>query len=403
MQTRDLLIVGSGLAGLVCAVHFKVINPTKTVLVLEKTSQIGGNSLKASSGITLVDSKFQRQQGIADSCAIFLDDAKKGKCGKLIPVLARKSVSAELFLERCGVVLDQLHKLGGHSVARAHTNSKQIGIGRYLVGQVFQKAKAMGVEFWLDKPVTRLLQEDSSVTGVEFDDESYVLSASVVLATGGYIRNLDLLNVFHPEERFTPTSSGPQATGDGIELGLAVGCALADMAKLQIHPTGIVDPADPQNPSKFLAPESIRGLGGELWSTCGARRIGSELACRDELTAILRKEPGYQALLRISQEKAKPLAKLLDFYVSKKLCKLDTFGYEFCVTPILHYSLGGVAVDSNARVINKSGFLINDLYAAGETTGGIQGENRLGGNSLLDCVVFGMVAAESASNSNGFY
>ncbi|CAN0581851.1 unnamed protein product, partial [Ectocarpus sp. 12 AP-2014] len=92
-----------------------------------------------------------------------------------------------------------------------------------------------------------------------------------------------LLSEFAPERLHLATTSGPQATGDGVRLGQAAGAGLVDMDQVQVHPTSLVDPKDPTNLSKFLAPESMRGSGGILLDAEG-KRFANELTTRSVLT-----------------------------------------------------------------------------------------------------------------------
>jgi succinate dehydrogenase/fumarate reductase flavoprotein subunit len=222
------------------------------------------------------------------------------------------------------------------------------------------------------------------------------------------------------------------------------------MQHVQIHPTGFIDPADPKSMLKFLAAEALRGEGGVLLNAQGKRFV-NELATRREVTAAIMKGERKSGEENVKQwditlvldEGAYQAAKShVDFYIFKGLMRKvtaaeldattraelggysailstslpDRFGrtsfgnwttrapikdedafYVGNITPVVHFTMGGVRIDTDARVLDGEGKAIEGLWAAGEVTGGIHGENRLGGNSLLECVVFGRKAGEGVA------
>jgi len=230
------------------------------------------------------------------------------------------------------------------------------------------------------------------------------------------------------------------------------------MDKIQIHPTGWVDPSDRTNPNKVLAAELLRGVGGLLLNKRG-ERFCDELGTRAYITdAMFASENSHYAKTRrwdpesqvptfylvLSASAAQEGDKHVTIYTHKGLMKKfegvntlaqwmgapeknilstldkyrddakrgkDEFGkttfrniprddlfaetfYVGEVIPVLHYCMGGLAIDTEGNVLNESGEIIPGLYAAGEVTGGVHGDNRLGGNSLLECAVFGSVLGE---------
>lgn len=259
-----------------------------------------------------------------------------------------------------------------------------------------------------------------------------------------------------PELLHFGTTAGAFSTGDGIALGTAAGAATLDLEKIQLHPTGFVDPAQPGLGTKILAAELLRGAGGILVNTDG-RRFANELGLRSYVTdRMLQHEASYMATgewhvdvappsfgLILSATAADKARKHVDFYKSRGLMRQvvgidaladylqvsvqvlqetlrdyrdyaeqgkdpfdktvfpDLFDqddaatfYVGHVTPVLHYCMGGLKIDPAGLVLNDHGLPIGGLYAAGEVTGGVHGDNRLGGNSLLECTVFGRVVGE---------
>jgi flavocytochrome c len=309
--------------------------------------------------------------------------------------------------------------------------------------------------------VTQLLKEgDGVVYGLVYEKggrRHRILCDAVILATGGFCGqtgNQSLLARWRPDLLSLSTTNGNCADGDGINLACSLGAVVVDMDKVQIHPTGFVHPHAPCELRKFLAPESLRASGGILLNHEG-RRFTNELGKRDIVSndiltrckpyCVYDEKGPVSAYLVLNEDGARLFQrKVLDFYMrcgliqqvsnasvladfigadreivkqtlreynvcSGKGC--DSFGktifpvkkfscgellYVMIITPCLHYAMGGLKFNENAQVLGSNGPLEN-LYAAGEVTGGLHGNNRLCGNSLLECVVFGRRAGKNAA------
>lgn len=244
-----------------------------------------------------------------------------------------------------------------------------------------------------------------------------------------------------PPLRSLSTTNGPHCTGDGIKLSTSIGASVADLHCVQVHPTGLVDPRDPTNKVRWLAAEALRGHGALLLDREG-QRFCNELGKRDYVSGRMWKhnKPPYRLVLgsaatseidwHCEHYKGRGLMKKLTgaelaremgvspsvldatFRKYRENTENDEWGKLFCnnpppgvndvfhvaiVGPVIHYTMGGVSADHHGRVTRADGSHIPGLYAAGEVIGGIHGANRLGGSSLLDCVVFGRLAGASAS------
>jgi cleavage and polyadenylation specificity factor subunit 2 len=307
--------------------------------------------------------------------------------------------------------------------------------------------------------VTELLTENGRVVGVKIQkdgQESEIRADTVILTTGGFSNDHEqdsLLREFASDKTKFPTTNGNFAKGTGVKIARAIGAKLIDMDQVQIHPTGFVDPKAPADTTKFLAAEALRGSGGLLLDHRGAR-FANELGRRDDLTeAIMTKcqfDPevdGHTAFL-VMNEKAIDLfgwpnfgfywkikgfftkvdnaSELVEKYqldeeifrqtierYNQQTTKdefnktifpvkysLDEPFYVSKIVPSIHYTMGGLKMDPQGRVVsNETGRPIAGLMAAGEVTGGVHGKNRLGGNSLLECVVFGRIAGKNAAAS----
>uniref|UniRef100_A0A7S4NZB9 fumarate reductase (NADH) n=1 Tax=Paramoeba aestuarina TaxID=180227 RepID=A0A7S4NZB9_9EUKA len=302
----------------------------------------------------------------------------------------------------------------------------------------------------------RQCKRKKAVRGVVYEDpektEHRIEADAVILTTGGYSFNSEMIKQYAPHIAHLSTTNGSFAMGEGIDLAAPLTPALRLMDQIQVHPTSFVDPNDINSHFRILAPEALRGSGGILLNHEGKRFV-NELGLRDYVTKQIFehcrpiKEGGpVVAYLLLSQEAADLFQKPnLGFYIFKKLVKeyssVKTFGEEFgidvavieeslkvynqkkkeggdefgkktfpaafsvdepvyamMITSGIHYTMGGLQTNSNCEVESThNNEPIPGLFAAGEVTGGLHGANRLGGNSLLECTVFGRMAGQQAS------
>ncbi|CDO91772.1 unnamed protein product [Kluyveromyces dobzhanskii CBS 2104] len=454
-MSKPVVVIGSGLAGLTTSTQLAKFNIP--VVLLEKTGAIGGNSIKASSGINGAGSETQKQQKIVDSPELFADDTIKSAKGKgvvtLMEKLARESAGAVSWLQtEFQIPLDKLAQLGGHSVSRTHRSSGKLPPGFQIVDtlkKTLQSYDANLVKIQLNSKVVDInLDEENKVNGVVYEDAEGTHSIetnNVVFCTGGFGFNKKLLEKYAPNLIDLPTTNGEQTLGEGQVLLEKLGAKLIDMDQIQVHPTGFVDPSNPTSNWKFLAAEALRGLGGILLSPDTGLRFTNELATRDTVTQAIQSECKSQtAWIVMSEDLYENYKPNLDFYMFKKLVSKKTVA-EFAeelpidaetlvselvtysnlsvedrlgrlyrenqfsaslskdsiifvgkITPVVHFTMGGAKVDEQARVLNSEGTPVaTGIYAAGEVSGGVHGANRLGGSSLLECVVFGRQAARS--------
>ncbi|EFX01948.1 FAD dependent oxidoreductase [Grosmannia clavigera kw1407] len=385
---------------------------------------------------------------------------------RLISQLTNSSAAAVGFLaDDIGVDLSVVAQLGGHSRARTHRGAGKTPPGADIVTRLLNKLREDGrFELRTGCEVTRLLTSPSQpqsgsidVLGVEYRHDAHVtpIVGPVVFATGGFAGDAEgLLGRYRPDLTGLPSTNDPRP---GVHDLLAnVGARLVDMDSVQVHPTGFIDPANPLLPVKFLAAEMLRGVGAILLRD--GHRFVNEMETREHVShVIMDRLPTndtprqWSVQLLLDPGTCKAGASHVAFYlwkgllVKKKISELDeatrdavrtyslaitgqqpdqfgrqTFGQwelkgneddfesqEVCVgdvTPITHFTMGGVAIDEMARVLSAptgstTWNAVKGLWAAGEVTGGIHGDNRLGGSSLLECVVFGRLAGEQATLS----
>ena len=439
-----VVVVGSGLAGLSSA--YTLLLRNVPVVLLEKGEKFGGNSMKASSGINGMRTETQKLKGIEDSFEVFYNDtinsAKHVGDKDLQRVLVNDSTKAIDWLKTSiGVPLNVVNRLGGHSQTRTH-RSEGVPPGFEIISKLLAKVKEQpGIELHNGAKLTGLDIVDNKVKGVKYlnvtsGEESTIKASNVVIATGGFGYSKELLSKYTPHYVDFPTTNDKNTQGEGQVILENAGGELIDMEYVQIHPTGFIKKDDPQSNWKFLAAESLRGIGGILLNAKFDRFV-NELDTRDAVSKAILAQEGKKAYLVLSDDMYKDFKFQIDFYKkmnlieettlsekfgddSAKVIELlreysngseDQFGRKFKqhvfpdvspdttlyigeVTPVVHFTMGGVKIDINGEVLNKDGVPIEGLYAAGEVSGGVHGKNRLGGNSLLECVVFGTRAGE---------
>ena len=263
-----------------------------------------------------------------------------------------------------------------------------------------------------------------------------VNAKAVVLTTGGFGANLDMVVEYKPELKGFMTTNAAGAQGQGIEMATAIGAGTVDMDQIQIHPTVEANTA-------ALITEGLRGDGAVLINAEGKRFI-DEVGTRDVVSAAEIAQTGSYSWLVVDQamvdassviqgyikkgytvtgETYEELGKAMgvdeaafaetmktwngyveakndpDFGRTSFANKLDTAPYyAIKVTAGVHHTMGGLTINTNTEVLKADGTVIPGLFAAGEVTGGVHGANRLGGNAVADFTVFGRIAGKAASD-----
>ena len=437
----QIVVIGAGGAGMAAAIMLKQAD--KDFVLLEKMPYVGGNTTKATGGMNAAETHYQKEQGIEDSAALFAADTMKGGHAlndpELVAILADSSADAIDWLDSIGADLPKISFSGGASVNRIHAPADGSGVGSYLVDRFSAKLEELGVEIMLNTTATALLTDaDGKICGVKAEgaDCDYLFNCqAVILATGGFGANLDMIAEYRPDLQGTVTTNAPGVTGDGIVMAQALGADLVDIDQIQLHPTV-------EQTTSMLITESVRGDGAILVNQQG-ERFTNELLTRDAVSAAELAQEGHYAYIIFDQNLRDHL-KAIEKYVKAELTvQADTiegladqlgidpavlsktledwnaavanqrdtaFGrttgmnadlttppyYAIQIAPGIHHTMGGVKIDTEARVINTEGKAIPGLFAAGEVTGGVHGGNRLGGNAVADIVIFGRIAAQSA-------
>lgn len=441
-QHADIVVIGAGGAGMTAAIQ-AVQDGAANVVVLEKMPITGGNSTRATGGLNAAATKYQEADGIEDSVELFVEDTMKG--GKelndkeLVTVMAENSAGAVDWVNEIGGDLSVVGMFGGASVKRIHRPSDTSAVGPMLVKALNAKLAELNVPVLLETKAEKIIVDaDGKVSGVAAVDkdgnEMTITCSAVVLATGGFGANMDMVVKNKADLTGFATTNHAGASGDGIIMAAEVGTALVDMNQIQTHPT-----VNPDTQTMYT--EGVRGNGAILVNKEGKRFI-NELDTRDVVSAAILEQTDKQCYLVFDQAVRDSLAAIESYVKAGIVFEADTpealgeqigvdgaalaetlktyAGYQAGGTdadfnrdsmelpldqpkyyaalcaPAVHHTMGGVKINSNAEVLKDDGTAIPGLFAAGEVTGGVHGANRLGGNAVTDIVVFGRIAGSSA-------
>ena len=487
----DVVVVGAGGAGMTAAITAAAEG--KSVVILESQSMVGGNSVRATGGMNAGKTVYQDENefgesagvektlktaaekyadnetitalaktvseqwaayqanptGYFDSVELMELDTMIGGKGindpELVETLCANSADAIDWLDEHGITLHNVSSFGGASVKRIHrpvnAEGKTVSVGSYMIPLLQENCEKAGVKMMLDTTATEILTDaNGAAVGVKATGASgetvTVNAKAVVLATGGFGANLDMVVKYKPELKGFMTTNAPGIQGQGIEMAQAIGAATVDMDQIQIHPTVEANTA-------ALITEGLRGDGAVLINAEGKRFI-DEVGTRDVVSAAEIAQTGSYSWLVVDQAMV-DASSVIQGYIKKgytvtgstyeelgKAMGVDAaafaetmekwngyveakndpdFGrtsfanplntapyYAVKVTAGVHHTMGGLKINANTEVLNEKGEVIPGLFAAGEVTGGVHGANRLGGNAVADFTVFGRIAGAAASD-----
>lgn len=437
----DVVVVGAGGAGLAAAIQAASMGAQ--VIVLEKQGIIGGNTNYSTGGLNAANTSVQHTLGIKDSIESHFYDTMSGgyylNDSVLVSTLVNKAAGSVDWLISLGADMSDVGKMAGSSQKRTHRPKGGAAIGPHIMAILSKAVQAENISIRTRNTVTALIEEDGKVAGVKVNTSkgSYDIQAkSVIIATGGFGANLALVEQYRPEFKALDTSNHPGATGDAFTWVEHMDVPLVQMDQIQIHPTG-------ERNTHLLITEAIRGNGAIMVNREGERFV-NEMLTRDKLSNAILAQTGKSAVIVFDQCVRESLAAIenysqqglltaansipelaqalnlpvsafvatLEAYQSYQIAGKDQdFGrlaeempcplnnppyYAIEVEPVLHHTMGGIKINSDAQVVNQEGKPVPGLYAAGEVTGGVHGGNRLGGNAVADIIVFGQIARTSA-------
>lgn len=433
VAAADVLVVGGGAAGLSAAVA--AVEKKASVLVLEKAGFLGGDTLISGGYFNAVDPRRQAPQGIRDSEDFFRDQILAAGDGRNTPevadVLARESAVTLAWLERLGMkFLPQVFEVYGSRWPRAHKPVQPRGTG--YVQTLSEALLTSGGRVMTDTPAEMILREADTgrILGVRaVRNGHYVEMAArrgVVLAAGGFGANRSLIRRWAPETADLATDSQPQMTGDMISAAEAVGARIINMTCVECVPGS---PPEFRYPIRLdYLPDAMIIVNGEgrrfVEETQGRRAIaeavlkeqarGQVCWCIASQQAVDRFDPvsqknllrGFYAGVAWREKTADALVRRLGmpWVLEKEIAaagkeRLMTKGPFWAVKLYLriHTTLGGIATDAGARVLDETGNVISGLWAAGETVGSVHGAERIGGNGLAAACTFGRLAGTAAA------
>ena len=444
VKSADIVVIGAGGAGMSAAIEAAQKGATN-VVILEKMPITGGNTVRATGGLNASETQYQKRDGIEDSNDLFYEDTMKG--GKnlndpeLVRTLVENSAAAVDWVNEIGGDLSVVAQFGGASVKRIHRPSDTSAVGPMLVKTLNAKLDELGIPVLLETKATKIIADkDGNITGVEAEDENgeFVINTkAVILATGGFGANPDMVVKYAPQLAGFITTNHSGATGDGIEMALELGAGLTDIEQIQTHPT-----VNPNTATMYT--EGVRGNGAILVNDEGNRFV-NELETRDVVSASILAQPNEESWLVFDTAVRESLSAIekyinegiiveantieelaektginkenlvatMNKYASMQEAGEDSeFGRKSMEVPLtkapffaglakpaIHHTMGGVKINKETQVLKEDGSVIPGLYAAGEVVGGVHGGNRLGGNAVADIVVFGRI---SGDNANGY-
>ena len=487
----DVVVVGAGGAGMTAAITAAAEG--KTVVILESQSMVGGNSVRATGGMNAGKTVYQDENefgesagvektlktaaekyadnetitalaktvseqwaayqanptGYFDSVELMELDTMIGGKGindpELVETLCANSADAIDWLDEHGITLHDVSSFGGASVKRIHrpvnAEGKTVSVGSYMIPLLQENCEKAGVQILLNTTANEILTDaNGAAVGIKATGstgETVTVNAkAVVLTTGGFGANLDMVVKYKPELKGFMTTNAAGIQGQGIEMAEAIGAATVDMDQIQIHPTVEANTA-------ALITEGLRGDGAILINEEGQRFI-DEVGTRDVVSAAEIAQTGSYSWLVVDQAMV-DASSVIQGYIKKgytvtgatyeelgKAMGVDAaafaetmekwngyveakndpdFGrtsfanplntapyYAVKVTAGVHHTMGGLKINANTEVLNEKGEVIPGLFAAGEVTGGVHGANRLGGNAVADFTVFGRIAGAAASD-----
>jgi L-aspartate oxidase len=389
----DVLVIGSGAAGLAAAVSAE--RAGARVAVATKTTLQANNSSKAQGGI-------QAALGEDDSPEIHAEDVVRSSHEtadlRLVDVLTTEAPSAIAWLEEQGCAFTREN--GGYRLARCGgaTRKRLLQVGD-RTGHAITKALRESFEAGSGTVLAhhRLTSLEPTEAGwrASFstpDGHDEVEAATVVLASGGRC-------FAEAEVRGELSTNHPNATGETTRIALDAGAEARDLDALQYHPNGGAWPASMQG---YSIPETTRAYGAVLLNAAGDEFTDS-LGPRDEVAQAIfdeveagrgvRTEDGRPAVWLDTTRIAPADAEVSLPYMLRRYRGggIDPLAEQILTYPVLHYQNGGLVIDTNAETT------LEGVFACGEIAGGTHGRNRMMGNSLLECVVFGRRAGAHAA------
>ena len=458
-EETDIIVIGSGLAGLTAAIEAK--NAGSSVIVLEKMKGYGGNTSISDGVMAATGTEMQAKAGIEDSPQLMYADMVKAGLGLNHPELVRTVTekAAEAFrwtVEYLGVkYLDRVDQFGGHSVARCYTPHNRSGSA--FIKQLLIKLRELGIPVRTKAFLQNILKDaDGRISGVRVregytypDEKSGVLKTikarkAVILTTGGYANDIDFRTSQDPRlGRDIMSTNKYSTTGEALREAIRIGAMPVHLSWIQMGPW-----ACPDEKGYGIGPDFASYIAfpyGIVVDPATGNRIMNELADRKmRADAIL--QTGHPCIVITDKKGVACSGYRIEHCLKKGIVKafqqidelageygipvqaltetLKTFNtgvengvdeafdkpilpdarplihppyYAMRVWPKVHHTMGGVLINAKAQVLDLSQKPLQGFYAAGEVAGGVHGASRLGSCAITDCLVFGRIAGRNAA------
>ncbi|BES63995.1 urocanate reductase [Gottschalkiaceae bacterium SANA] len=453
--TYDVVVIGAGGAGLSAAIKAKV-SGAENVVVIEKMPFAGGNTLLSYAELACAGNWLQVEKGIEDSNEQFAKEMWEGggmlARKEMVDTVVNNALDAALWLrDYVGVEYqDYLVHEGGHSVARA---VEPIELGAGMITPLVKKAEELGVQIMYNTKAEDLVQDETGrVVGVQVSagesTATFTADKGVVLAAGGFGANIEMREQYNKRwptlDESVQTTNSPAIVGDGILMAERIGAQLEGMEHIQLYPfnnpmTGVFYGIEAPSWSgegliyvnidgnRFVNEMGMRDVRAEailaqegavyaIYNQEVADRLNMEVKFADEYAKCLDGGVYYKAdtleeVAAYFEINADNLVKTMDNYNKYMTEGVDLeFGRTTAMVPMnegpwfilkgivsVHHTMGGVMIDTDAHVLDTEGNIIPSLYAAGEVTGSIHGNNRVGTCAISDITVFGRIAGENVA------
>ncbi len=452
----DVLVVGSGFAGLTAAIEAG--ESGKKVVVIEKMKSAGGNSIISDGGIAAPDTKLQKKLGIEDSEQMMYDDMLNAGLGlnhpKLLHTVVSNARSAfEWTMDALNVTyLDRVDIFGGHSIARCYTPE---GVtGGTILKQMLKKTDELGIPILYSTSFRSIITDEQGhiIGGAVLKDYDYKTDKGthakirtrrgIILASGGYGADVAFRSIQDPRlDEKIKTTNKPFATAEVLKSALGIGAASVQLSQIQLGAWSSPDEigfghgplfadyilfqygmiVDPHTGKRF-----INELGDRKQSADAILRIGhpcigiaddkavnyagwdiskaiqkdvvKTFDSIDELAAFydINTEALQGSILRYNSFVQKGSDDDFQKPIVDEASPIDKMPlYAMRLWPKVHFTMGGLLINERAQVLDFNGKIISGLFAAGEVVGGVHGASRLGSCAITECIVFGRIAGQN--------
>ena len=454
----DIVIVGGGGAGLTAAVE--ATKAGSSVVVVEKNGFVGGNTILCGGIYNAPDPELQEPEGIEDSPELFYEQTYEAgdEVGnpELVKVLTGDSYNGLEWLESIGMEFrDDIGQGAGSLYPRTHTAVKPNGTG--FIDAFMENLEDKDATILTETTAEDIIMEDGKAVGIKaknYDGSDLTINAdqAVIVTTGGFSKNTDMVLEYKDDEKWpdldedTISTNLDSITGDGITMGQEAGADLVDMEQMQFlylgipergSITGVLDLQAEKvifvnnEGERFVREDGRRDViskaifeqpDGTYWMVHSSDVLDFDTAKTVEQEDFKKvvEEGKYgwvqaDTLEELAEKMDVPYENLQEAFdgYNKSFdeeVEEDEFGRTLFTypmkegpyaavprTPALHHTMGGLKIDKESHVLDEDGNEIPGLYAAGEVTGGIHGANRVGGNAVVDLVVFGRIAGQNAA------